>query len=222
MPTGWSTPQNDFQKAFTGSQTGFSGFTGNPFNWPTDVMNAYQQYRSKYPTVSENLYGPNPWAMPPNPQGQVPGQVLGQVPGVGGGASGGYQGFTDIMPNRGWMQNLDPGVMAGIREPYEEGAKMLAERFGAAGMGGSARGGMSGNAAAGFGKYYENAAQGIGQQAWNMTSPGLRYPYDAALGLAGGTYPNPVVNQGGGGMLDSLMPLAMMAGGLGFSPFGGK
>ena len=138
------------------------------------------------------------------------------------------QNFYDIpstnqmMPQQGWMNNLDSGVKKGLWEPWEQGANQLGERFGNAGMGGSARGGMSGSAAAGFGKYYQDAAKDVGMQAWNMVQPAQQagwgaelgrgrelaqerltsqqYPWQMAPGLLGGSAAYPIVRQGTQGL----------------------
>lgn len=75
------------------------------------------------------------------------------------------------MPTQGWFSGLDENIKAGMMEPYQEASQQLMEQMGAAGMGGSARGGISGNAAAGLGRFWEDAATGMGQQAWGMINP---------------------------------------------------
>ena len=137
-----------------------------------------------------------------------------------------------VAPTSGWFNSLSPEVMQGLWEPYEQGASQLAERMGAAGMSGSARGGYSGTAGDAFGRYYSDASKNIGTQAWNMTSPGMMANWGAQLGqgqemwnaqlnqnmapwnmlqgIWGASLPNTVVDPGSQGLVSQLAPFAMM------------
>lgn len=99
---------------------------------------------------------------------------VGQAPNLGG-----YGVGQAPMPTQGWYSGLDENIKAGMMEPYQEASKQLMEQMGAAGMGGSARGGISGNAAAGLGRFWEDAATGMGQQAWGMINPNAMAQWQA-------------------------------------------
>jgi len=99
---------------------------------------------------------------------------------------------------------MSPQVMQGIQEPYNLASRNLEAQLSGRGQLGSPRGGLSGTAAAGMGKFWENAAQGMGNQAWAMTGQQLQtawqtgqhslaYPFTALPALLGGTYPYPVI-----------------------------
>lgn len=79
---------------------------------------------------------------------------------------------TQAMPFQGWMP--PPNVMAGLWEPYQQGADLLTERMGAGGQMGSAGGGMSGAYGNAMGKYYADASNKVGLQGWQMMQPALQ------------------------------------------------
>jgi len=84
-----------------------------------------------------------------------------------------------LMPDKDWFSSLSPEVMSGVWAPYEDAANKLNERIGSTGQLGNARGGISGNAAAGLGEFYSGAGRDFGLQAWNMTQPGRQAEYNA-------------------------------------------
>ncbi len=86
-----------------------------------------------------------------------------------------------MMPTAETMGGISPAVWAGIMHPYQRVEQQLMETLGAGGGLGSARGGFSGQGAAGLGKYWAEAAPGIGMQAWNMISPALQKGWAADL-----------------------------------------
>jgi hypothetical protein len=84
--------------------------------------------------------------------------------------------------------------------------------MGASGMAGSARGGWSGAASAGLGKFWEQAGRDVGLSAWNMINPNQMAQYQAQLtaqqmpwaafpSMFGSAMPTPYIKQGtsGGG-----------------------
>jgi len=121
------------------------------------------------------------------------------------------------MPTQGWFSNLDPNIMAGIREPYEQASQDLMEQMGAAGVGGSATAGLSGIGQKGLESFWSRAAPQMGMTAWNMINPnamaqwtaeqqragklqGQEFqarmaPYQIIPGMAGGSMPTPVTTQ---------------------------
>ena len=86
-----------------------------------------------------------------------------------------------LMPTSGWFDSISPDVMQGVWEPYNQASQQMAEQMGAGGMGGSARGGWSGAAGAGLGKFWEQAGRNVGQQAWGMMQPGMAAGWNADL-----------------------------------------
>jgi len=116
------------------------------------------------------------------------------------------------MPTQGWFSGLDQSIQSGIMEPYTLASQQLAEQLGSYGQLGSARGGVSGAGAAGLGRFWEDAAQGMGTQAWNMINPNAMAQYQAQVqsqqlpwatfpSMFGSAMPTPYINQGtsGGG-----------------------
>lgn len=119
-----------------------------------------------------------------------------------------------LQPTQQWYQGMSPQVMSGIQAPYQQGFDQMMETMGSRGQTGSARGGYSGTAGAATGIYSEQAARGIGGQAWNMSYPGMQAQYRAELdrnitaynrpfqeaqlaaGLMGGTYPTSIIHPG--------------------------
>ena len=86
-----------------------------------------------------------------------------------------------MMPTGRTMGSISPAVWEGIMQPYQRVEQQLMETLGGQGGLGSARGGFSGQGAAGIGKYWAEAAPGIGMQAWNMISPALQQGWAAEL-----------------------------------------
>jgi len=179
----------------------------------------------------------------PTGYGQLPGGYgqaggvtgkMGSMPGIGGqpqpygGPSGtlwdvgGYDvpSVSGMMPSEATMGAISPEVRAGVMAPYKEAEQQLMETLGAGGGLGSARGGFSGQGAAGLGKYWADAGQQYGQDLWGMVAPAQQagwgaelgqakdvwsqelmakqFPYTVIPGMAGSSMPSPVVSQGGG------------------------
>ena len=126
-----------------------------------------------------------------------------------------------MMPTGAWWDSLSPNVMEGLWSPVNEGARQMMETMGMSGQLGSGRGGFSGAGGTALGKFYEDAAQNVGLQAWQMTGPQMQHAWDAIVqremlpyailpGLVGGTYSNPVVGGGGGSALGTIGSAAGM------------
>ena len=140
------------------------------------------------------------WQLPGLPQApryqsyNVPGQqtgvgynVPGQQTGVGYNVptSPGAQGYNvpniqSMMPTGDWYNNLDPSIMAGIRQPYTDASRQLTESMG--GSAGSARGGPTGALGSSQADFWSKAGTQMGQQAWGMVSPALQQGWGAQLG----------------------------------------
>lgn len=127
-----------------------------------------------------------------------------------------------IMPTTDWWENISPQVMAGLEAPWNRAQSQMFETLGAGGQLGSAEGGFSGAAGAALGEFSAQKAQGIGQQAWGMTQPGLQagwqaqlqqnqFPYSLLSGMLGSSLPTPVVSQGGDSFMENIMPVIIMA-----------
>jgi hypothetical protein len=126
-------------------------------------------------------------------------------------------------PSAGWFSGLDPSITQGMWEPYNQGANQLAEQLSSFGGLGSARGGVSGMGAAGLGKFWENASQNVGMNAWNMMGPtreaqaaqtsaaqnaamqqwlqqilATQSAYGPVAGIVGGAMPTPALVPSGG------------------------
>ena len=84
-----------------------------------------------------------------------------------------YMDPQQAMPTTSWYNNMSPQVRAGLWEPYEQGANLLTERMGAGGQAGSAMGGFSGAYGDAMGRYYADAQNKVGMQAWGMQQPAL-------------------------------------------------
>lgn len=116
----------------------------------------------------------------------------------------GGQGFIDqyadvVQPTAQWYQNLSPEYMAGVWEPYNMGAQQMLENMGAQGVVGSGRGGYSGAASDALGRFYADASQQVGLDAWNTGAAYrnmMMFPYTSAYGALGGTYGSAVVDPG--------------------------
>lgn len=90
--------------------------------------------------------------------------------------------ISSMMPTGDWFGSLDPSIKAGIRSPYEDAGRQMLEIMGAKGQTGSVSSPYSGSAASATGKFWEEAARGMGQQGWNMISPALQQGWQAQLG----------------------------------------
>ena len=132
---------------------------------------------------------------------------------------------SPVQPSQGWFDNLSSEVKQSLWEPARDAGNQMMEVLGSKGMMGGASTPASGSGATAMGKLFSDYGQGIGQQAWNMTSPGLfqdysaqlgrnmqgyqtsLMPFQTAAGMIPGTYSNPIVNQGNPGILQSLAPM---------------
>lgn len=95
---------------------------------------------------------------------------------------------NSMMPSTDWYNSISPEVKAGVWAPYEEGGNMLQEKLGSIGGLGNQRGGVSGEAAAGLGKYYSNATTQAANQLWGMSQPAMQAGWNAQLAQNQGTY----------------------------------
>jgi hypothetical protein len=86
-----------------------------------------------------------------------------------------------MMPGATWWGDLDPSIKAGIRAPYEDASQQLAEQLGAKGMTGSGASPYSGQAQAGLGQFWADAAPAMAQQGWGMVAPALGAGWGAEL-----------------------------------------
>jgi hypothetical protein len=78
---------------------------------------------------------------------------------------------TMAMPTAQWYNSIAPEVKAGLYAPYVEAGQALQEQMGSRGQMGSAGSFHTGAYGAAAGELAGNAAQNVGMQAWNMTSP---------------------------------------------------
>lgn len=127
-----------------------------------------------------------------------------------------------MLPSKSTFENIDPFVWEGIMHPYKQSEKQLMETLGAGGGLGSARGGFSGQGAAGLGKFWADASPTIGTTAWGMVGPQLQqnwlsnlqrnmYLPNLASSLVGGTYPTPVIKPEGPSTFDNLLGIGALA-----------
>lgn len=97
--------------------------------------------------------------------------------------------ITGMMPTAETMASIAPEVRAGVMAPYKETERQLMETLGAGGGLGSARGGFSGQGAAGIGKYWADVAPEYTQSLWSMVQPAQQAGWQAELarGMTGYT-----------------------------------
>ena len=141
--------------------------------------------------------------------------------GLGGGTVP-YQipDISAMMPQAGWMENMDPNIVAGAWEPYNKGADMLENRLSGRGTLGNARAGMSGAAADVMSQYQQTITPQVTSSLWNMVSPALNTGYNALLQREQAPYnmlnmtqsmlPTGIVNQGSSGAASSIIPMILM------------
>jgi hypothetical protein len=79
------------------------------------------------------------------------------------------------------MGAISPEVRAGVMAPYLEAEQQLMETLGAGGGLGSARGGFSGQGAAGLGRFWADAGQQYGRDLWGMIAPAQQAGWGAEL-----------------------------------------
>lgn len=95
------------------------------------------------------------WAIPSLPMAPQPISAAGWLP----------------RPTEGWMGSIDPGIMAGITEPWTDLGNQFMEQLGAQGQLGNPRAGISGAAGRAFAdEIAAKAATAIPLQAWQMLS----------------------------------------------------
>ncbi len=142
-----------------------------------------------------------------SPQQQQMAQML--MPTLQNLFGGGWQAPAAQQPTRDWYSGLSPDVLGGLQQPYMEAQKQGMELLG--GSAGTARAGATGAAGAMTGDIMSQMAMQVPMQAWQMGQPGRMaeyqanlMPYQAATSMMGGTYPEAVVDQGGGGFGGAL------------------
>ena len=86
-----------------------------------------------------------------------------------------------MMPTQNWWNSLSPEVMQGLWSPYNAGANQMMETMGAGGNLGSARGGYAGTGENALGRFYADASNDVGLQAWQMTQPAAMANWGAQL-----------------------------------------
>jgi len=142
-----------------------------------------------------------------------------------------------VSPTDGWYDSLDPNIMAGLNEPWNDAQDQMFESLGQAGSLGSGRGGLSGAAGAALGEFSADRASAVGLDAWNMVSPGLvadynsnldmnrtsalnqwqaslqqnMAPFTSAVNLFGPSLPQLLVDPGTPGFIESAIPGIMGA-----------
>jgi len=163
--------------------TGGTFFGRNRLNFPSasDAIN-YTRWAQQYSDVPNRL----------NPYRPRMARTPVRSTGTGGGG-GNITSLWDIpgynipnpeimMPTAQTMGSISPDVLAGVMKPYQNVEQQLMETLGAGGGLGSARGGFSGQGAAGLGKYWAEAAPSIGNQMWSMIKDPLAQGWQAQLG----------------------------------------
>jgi hypothetical protein len=209
-----------------GSSGGGGGFgmpqTGSRFsNMPAlsqDPSRA-QEFNDAYPDVPLNPYSGSSF-------------IQGNARPASGGGGGQVTSLWDIpgydipdigkmMPQKGWMDRLDPNIIAGLKEPFIHTQNQLAETLGGQGQLGSAGAGMSGAAADVFRDFWTKATPTFANQAWSMVKDPLamgwqseaareqmlfaeqmqenKYPWANMPGMTRLGMPTPYAQPGGGG-----------------------
>lgn len=85
-----------------------------------------------------------------------------------------------MMPSKGWIDRLDPGIKEGLWAPFQEANKQMVESMGDSA--GAASGGWTGAGGVAQGQFWEDAGKDFGTQAWGMVSPALQRGWEAELG----------------------------------------
>jgi len=105
-----------------------------------------------------------------------------------------------MMPTAETFADIDPRVKEAMMAPYRETEQQLLETLGAQGVLGSARGGFSGQGAAGLGRYWADVAPEYTKSLWGVAQPALARGYEAEL--AGRQYPYQIFSE----LLSGAMP----------------
>lgn len=138
-------------------------------------------------------------------------------------------GAQNLMPTKQWFESLSPEVMQGVWAPHQDAMSQMGEQLGGMGVTG-------GSMATAAGKLMSEAGRGVGQQAWQMSQPGMMMPYQMGSQMYGSTLPTPIVmpgQEGQGGNIGSLLGMGLgtmigapglgdMAGGTAGGMLGGK
>ena len=131
---------------------------------------------------TERYFGGAPQLGAPSMSGVLTGQQMYDIPGYNVGSYstpnynvGSYRTAdpTQAMPTSAWYNSLAPEVKAGLYAPYAEAGQGLMEAMGARGQAGGASTPYTGALGAGLGRIASEAAQNVGLNAWQMTSPAL-------------------------------------------------
>jgi hypothetical protein len=112
------------------------------------------------------------------------GGTLWDIPSYGLPASYAIPDITSMMPTTATMAAISPDVKAAVMAPYKETEQQLLETLGAGGGLGSARGGFSGQGAAGVGRYWADVAPEYTQSLWGMVAPAQQAGWQAELNRA--------------------------------------
>jgi hypothetical protein len=139
-----------------------------------------------------------------------------------------YQIPSAVGPTKDMWDQTDPHVMAGIEAPWNVAQKQMEEAMGGGGTAGSARAGASGAMGSAYGRFFNDKAESVGTQWWNMMSPGLNNvwsaqlqqnqipyqnqltqwnlenqqlmgPFQNATSMMPSTFPNPIISQSSAG-----------------------
>ena len=135
------------------------------------LMNAYMPMAEGLGQYGQERYfGGEPNLGAPSMNGVLTGQQMYDIPDP-----------SSAMPTQQWWNSLSPEVMAGLNAPWEDQRSQMLEFMGQRGQTGSGQGGYSGAAGAAIGELAGNAAQNIGLNAWEMTSPMAQASWQADL-----------------------------------------
>jgi len=118
----------------------------------------------------ERYFGGQPQQGAPSMSGVLTGQQMYDIPDP-----------TMAMPTSQWYNSIAPEVKAGLYAPYVEAGQGIGEMMGSRGQMGSAGSGHTGAYGAAMGELAGQAAQNVGMQAWNMTSPMAMNAWNANL-----------------------------------------
>jgi len=88
---------------------------------------------------------------------------------------------TMLQPTQEWWQGVDPGIKAGLWQPYQEAGERLFEDYGARGLAGNPSAGVSGAAMAGLGELYAQGARNVPLQAFELGRQGRQMQYGSEL-----------------------------------------
>lgn len=110
------------------------------------------------------------------------------VPGYGMPSPYDVPDIAGMMPTETTMGAISQDVRQAVMAPYKEIEQQLLETLGAGGGLGSARGGFSGQGAAGVGRYWGDVAPEYTRSLWGMVAPAQQAGWQAELGRGRDVY----------------------------------